>query len=214
MRPLPYSNLKPGGWVELQDVDGAVHCDDDTLPADWPVLVFCNLMVEAFAKLGTTAHAAMFGGKYLEEAGFVNIQHHTAKLPYGTWPKDRLVPNPRLVPGAAFDLSPSKLVRRPTTNTANPELRRTMRLVGLYYRTAAEEFFPAAGAIQMPLLGWSKVLSVSNPSLSIFHWRCKLTLVSPQEEMEVFFAQCRSAMRDESVHAYGLMHFWSGQKPG
>ncbi|KAK8121823.1 hypothetical protein PG984_010493 [Apiospora sp. TS-2023a] len=65
----------------------------------------------------------------------------------------------------------------------------TMRLVGLYYRTAAEKFFPAMGAIQMPLLGWSK------------------------EEMEVFFAQCRSCMRDESVHAYGLMHFWSGQKP-
>ncbi|KAI0170152.1 S-adenosyl-L-methionine-dependent methyltransferase [Pestalotiopsis sp. NC0098] len=149
-----YENLKPGGWVEMQDVDGAVHCDDGSLPPDWPVLVFCNLMVEAFSKLGTTSHAAMFGGKYLEEAGFVNIQHHTAKLPYGTWPKDR-----------------------------------TMRLVGLYYRTAAEEFFPAMGAIQMPLLGWS------------------------QAEMEVFFAQCRTAMRDESVHAYGLMHFWSGQKP-
>ncbi|KAM0813946.1 putative Methyltransferase domain-containing protein [Seiridium cardinale] len=116
-----YENLKPGGWIELQDVDGAVHCDDGTLPSDWPVLVFCNLMVEAFSKLGTTSHAAMFGGKYLEEAGFVNIRHHTAKLPYGTWPKDR-----------------------------------TMRLVGLYYRTAAEEFFPAMGAIQMPLLGWSE----------------------------------------------------------
>lgn len=75
----------------MQDVDGAVHCDDGSLPPDWPVLVFCNLMVEAFSKLGTTSHAAMFGGKYLEEAGFVNIQHHTAKLPYGTWPKDRLV---------------------------------------------------------------------------------------------------------------------------
>jgi hypothetical protein len=72
-------------------VDGAVHCDDGSLPPDWPVLVFCNLMVEAFAKLGTTSHAAMFGGKYLEEAGFVNIQHRTAKLPYGTWPKDRCV---------------------------------------------------------------------------------------------------------------------------
>lgn len=38
-------------------------------------------------------------------------------------------------------------------------LNRTMRLVGLYYRTAAEEFFPAMGALQMPLLGWSKVRS-------------------------------------------------------
>ncbi|KAK8851018.1 Secondary metabolism regulator LAE1 [Apiospora arundinis] len=149
-----FDNLKPGGWVELQDVDGAVHCDDGTLPSDWPLVKFCDLMVEAFAKLGTRSHAAMFGGNYLHEAGFVNIQHRTAKLPYGTWPADK-----------------------------------TTRLVGLYYRTAAEDFFPAMGAIQMPLLGWSK------------------------EEMEVFFAQCRSCMRDESVHAYGLMHFWSAQKP-
>lgn len=36
-----------------------------------------------------------------------------------------------------------------------------MRLVGLYYRTAAEEFFPAMGAIQMPLLGWSQVCGTS-----------------------------------------------------
>ncbi|KAH6645254.1 S-adenosyl-L-methionine-dependent methyltransferase [Truncatella angustata] len=149
-----YNNLKPGGWVELQDVDGAVHCDDQSIPDDWPISVFCNLMVEAFAKLGTTSHAAMLGREYLEQAGFVNIMHHTAKLPYGTWPKDK-----------------------------------TMRLVGHYYRLAAEEFFPAMGAIQMPLLGWSK------------------------PEIEVFFAQCRNAMRDDSVHAYGLMHFWSGQKP-
>ncbi|KAK8103616.1 uncharacterized protein PG998_010649 [Apiospora kogelbergensis] len=119
-----FDNLKPGGWVELQDVDGAVHCDDGTLPSDWPLVRFCELMVEAFAKLGTRSHAAMFGANYLHEAGFVNIQHHAAKLPYGTWPADK-----------------------------------TMRLVGLYYRTAAEEFFPAMGALQMPLLGWSKVRS-------------------------------------------------------
>lgn len=86
-----HSNLKPGGWVELQDVDGAVHCDDGTLPSDWPLVRFCELMVEAFAKLGTRSHAAMFGANYLHEAGFVNIQHHAAKLPYGTWPADKSV---------------------------------------------------------------------------------------------------------------------------
>lgn len=78
-----------GAWVELQDVDGMVHCDDGTLPPDWPVLVFTNLMVEAFARLGTKSHAAVFGGQYLVESGFVNIQHHAIKLPYGTWPKDK-----------------------------------------------------------------------------------------------------------------------------
>ncbi|KAI0108965.1 S-adenosyl-L-methionine-dependent methyltransferase [Nemania sp. FL0031] len=149
-----YENLRPGAWVELQDVDGMVHCDDGTLPPDWPVLVFTNLMVEAFAKLGTKSHAAVFGGQYLTDCGFVNIQHHAIKLPYGTWPRDK-----------------------------------RMRLIGHYYQIAAEQFFPAMGAIQLPLLGWQP------------------------EEIEVFFAHCRNAMRDPNVHAYGMMHFWSGQKP-
>lgn len=64
-----------------------------------------------------------------------------------------------------------------------------MRLVGMYYRKACEEFFPAVGALHFPMLGWDRT------------------------EMEVFFAECRKAMRDPGVHAYGKMHFWSGQKP-
>jgi len=59
----------------------------------------------------------------------------------------------------------------------------------MYYRIACEEMFPIVGAIHLPLLGWSKA------------------------EMEVLFAQCRNCMKDPKVHAYGLMHFWSGQKP-
>lgn len=66
---------------------------------------------------------------------------------------------------------------------------RTLRVVGAYYRIACEEMFPVVGAIHLPMLGWSP------------------------EEAEVLFAKCRSGMRDPNVHAYGLMHFWSGQKP-
>ncbi|CAJ2499711.1 Uu.00g025640.m01.CDS01 [Anthostomella pinea] len=73
-----HTNLKPSAWLELQDVDGMVHCDDGTLPPDLPVLVFTNLMVEAL-KFRTKSHAAVFGGQYLAECRFVNI---------GTWPKD------------------------------------------------------------------------------------------------------------------------------
>lgn len=85
--------MKPGGWVELQDVDGDVHSDDDTIPDDWPLKRFAEILVEGFAKFGTNAHAAVFGGQYLKEAGFVNIQHNYIKLPYGTWPKDKWVDN-------------------------------------------------------------------------------------------------------------------------
>lgn len=81
--------MKPGAWVELQDVDGQVHTDDDTIPEDWPLKRFTEYLVQAFAQFETNAHAAVFGGQYLAEAGFVNIQHNYIKLPYGTWPKDK-----------------------------------------------------------------------------------------------------------------------------
>ncbi|KAJ6788827.1 hypothetical protein PWT90_05930 [Aphanocladium album] len=149
-----FEHLKPGGWVELQDVDGKVHTDDNSVPEDWPLKRLTDLLIEAFAQFGTNANAADCGRQYLEEAGFVNIQHNYVKLPYGTWPKDKL-----------------------------------MRLVGMYYRTACEDFLPAVGAMHFPKMGWEKT------------------------EMEVFFAQVRLSMRDPKVHAYGKMHFWSGQKP-
>lgn len=43
--------------------------------------------------------------------------------------------------------------------------------------------------MHVPLLGWDRA------------------------EMEAFFAECRKAMRDPDVHAYGKMHLWCGQKP-
>lgn len=83
------SHMKPGAWVELQDVDGDCHSDDHTIPDDWPIKRFTEQVMLAFAKFGTNAHAAAFGAQYLQEAGFVNIQHNYIKLPYGTWPKDK-----------------------------------------------------------------------------------------------------------------------------
>ncbi|KAK3345792.1 S-adenosyl-L-methionine-dependent methyltransferase [Lasiosphaeria hispida] len=149
-----FTNLKPGGWVELQDVDGKVHTDDASIPLNWPLSRFCDLMAQCFAAFGTDANAAERGRAYMEEAGFVNVRHHAIKLPYGPWARDR-----------------------------------TLRVVGMYYRIACEEMFPVVGVMHLPMLGWS------------------------QDEAEVLFAGCRAAMRDPKVHAYGLMHFWSGQKP-
>ena len=82
--------MKPGAWVELQDVDGDVHSDDNSVPPDWPLKRFTELILQAFAQFGTNAHAAVFGAQYLHQAGFINIQHNFIKLPYGTWPKDKL----------------------------------------------------------------------------------------------------------------------------
>jgi hypothetical protein len=84
-----YENIRPGGWIELQDVDGNVHTDDDSVPDDWPLKRFTEYLLEAFAQFGTDGHAAEKGAEYLHEAGFVNVHHNYIKLPYGTWPKDK-----------------------------------------------------------------------------------------------------------------------------
>ncbi|EEU43145.1 uncharacterized protein NECHADRAFT_83604 [Fusarium vanettenii 77-13-4] len=83
-------NMKPGAWVELQDVDGQVHTDDDTIPEDWPLNASQSTSSKPLPS-SKPMHMplAVFGGQYLAEAGFVNIQHNYIKLPYGTWPKDK-----------------------------------------------------------------------------------------------------------------------------
>lgn len=81
--------MRSGAWVELQDVDGKVHTDDNSVPEDWPLKRFTEYLLSAFAQFGTDGHAAEKGGEYLREAGFENIQHNFIKLPYGTWPKDK-----------------------------------------------------------------------------------------------------------------------------
>jgi hypothetical protein len=172
-----HRHMKPGAWVELQDVDGQVHSDDGTVPHDWPLVRFCNLLIKAFGAFGTNAHAADFGRQYLEEAGFVNIKHRAIKLPYGPWPRDRCV-----------SVTPLLMSLVGLTLYSEP-FSRTLRVIGMYYRIACEEMFPIVGAIHLPLLGWSK------------------------EETEALFQECRNGLRDPKVHAYGLMHFWSGQKP-
>lgn len=66
-----------------------MHSDDGSIPDDWPLKRFTEYLVEAFARFRTDVHASDKGAQYLQEAGFVNIQHNYIKLPYGTWPMDK-----------------------------------------------------------------------------------------------------------------------------
>ncbi|KAL2220618.1 S-adenosyl-L-methionine-dependent methyltransferase, partial [Thermoascus aurantiacus ATCC 26904] len=84
-----YNNLKPGGWLEFQEFDPNLYSDDDTLKPNNNVTYMLKLLSEACDKVGRTLNPAPSFKRWVEEAGFKNIEQKIFKSPIGTWPKDR-----------------------------------------------------------------------------------------------------------------------------
>ncbi|KAL2214891.1 S-adenosyl-L-methionine-dependent methyltransferase [Thermoascus aurantiacus ATCC 26904] len=84
-----YNNLKPGGWVEFQDGNPDVYSDDDTLkPDENHVVQMLRLLSQACDKVGCTLDPMRSLKRWVQEAGFVNVDERIFKMPMGTWPKD------------------------------------------------------------------------------------------------------------------------------
>lgn len=81
------SHLKPGGWIEIQEFDGRVNCDDGTIAPDAPLKRFYDLIPIAMANFGTTFNAGEALMEPLENAGFVNVSCRVLKVPFGSWAK-------------------------------------------------------------------------------------------------------------------------------
>ncbi|TDZ33076.1 Secondary metabolism regulator LAE1 [Colletotrichum spinosum] len=83
-----YRALKPGGWIELQEMRWVYGCDDGTMRPDFaPIQMGANLK-DALAQLKVDMNAAERYPKHVEDAGFVNPRHEVKKVPVGPWPKD------------------------------------------------------------------------------------------------------------------------------
>ncbi len=82
-------SLKPGGWVELQELHGEIMCDDKTMPEDDPLKYVYKLADEAFTKFGMNVKMAREMAPVLQDAGFVNIQCVARKVPIGVWAKNK-----------------------------------------------------------------------------------------------------------------------------
>lgn len=83
--------LKPGGYIELQELRFVLHSDDGTMPEGdkYGYSRFIDLCMEGFGKFGVNALAMENNRGLLADGGFVNIQEKVWKVPIGTWPKDR-----------------------------------------------------------------------------------------------------------------------------
>ncbi|KAG6062597.1 hypothetical protein E4U32_002128 [Claviceps aff. humidiphila group G2b] len=84
-----YESLRPGGWIELQELLPIPLCDDGTMADDDPVKYLCELVGKAYEKFGMRAKLPVELESYLQEAGFKNIHCQVMKVPIGPWAKDR-----------------------------------------------------------------------------------------------------------------------------
>ncbi|OIW31213.1 S-adenosyl-L-methionine-dependent methyltransferase [Coniochaeta ligniaria NRRL 30616] len=86
-------HLRPGGWMELQEVHHFPSSADGSMPADHPVAQYWALINQGLANLGIDFHATGQGrlASMMRECGYVNVAEKVFHIPIGTWAKNRVL---------------------------------------------------------------------------------------------------------------------------
>ncbi|KAG4422174.1 hypothetical protein IFR04_004680 [Cadophora malorum] len=84
-------HLKPGGWMEMQEIHHHPYCHDGSMPPDHPVAQYWVLIHDALANLGVNFNATLLLENMMREAGFVNVSTRIFHVPIGTWPKNKVL---------------------------------------------------------------------------------------------------------------------------
>ncbi|CAI6338941.1 unnamed protein product [Periconia digitata] len=83
-----YRHLKPGAWMESQEIMPTVYCDDGTMAGSWPYAEWVQTQDQAAMNLGKPLRIANKLKRWYEQAGFVDVHEEVFKLPLNSWPKD------------------------------------------------------------------------------------------------------------------------------
>lgn len=83
-----FNSLKPGGWLEVNDVALPVFCDDGTFPEDSASVKWAHWFDEACVKFGRPVPKLEQYKQRLEQVGFADVQERILKRPTNDWPKD------------------------------------------------------------------------------------------------------------------------------
>ncbi|KAI1372270.1 S-adenosyl-L-methionine-dependent methyltransferase [Hypoxylon crocopeplum] len=84
-----YKALKPGGWLEIQDLKCVVQCDNDTMLENDHCALYAATLARALD--GLDIHCIQSVESYprwLREAGFIHVREVVLKAPIGTWSTD------------------------------------------------------------------------------------------------------------------------------
>lgn len=83
-----YRALKPGGWIELQELRYVVSCDDGSLADDNAFARFLVHVRKGLGRLGVELLTMDENPRLLREAGFAAVDERVFKAPIGVWPRD------------------------------------------------------------------------------------------------------------------------------
>ncbi|PNY25090.1 Phosphoethanolamine N-methyltransferase 1 [Tolypocladium capitatum] len=90
-----YEHLKPGGWIELQEIHHSPRSalPGGTVPPGHGVAQFWARVNEGLNTLGVDLNTAAGGllGGWMREAGFTNVTERVFHVPIGTWPKNKVL---------------------------------------------------------------------------------------------------------------------------
>src|SRR5205814_609583 len=84
-----YSKLKPGGYIELTELETRPIATNPDYPQPVVIFQWLDLISEAMGKMGLNMRIAPDFKDLLTQAGFVDVVETRFDIPWGTWPKDR-----------------------------------------------------------------------------------------------------------------------------
>ncbi len=75
-----YQNLKPGGFLEMQEYQTFICCDDSTYDSVTWLRDWVKQMDEVSETFGKRLRTAQFHKKWIEEAGFIDVREEIYKV--------------------------------------------------------------------------------------------------------------------------------------
>ena len=84
IRPA-FERLRPGGWLESQELGCFIECDDGTYTPG-PLTNMADNLIAAARDAGRPIDMAYTIKSWFEEAGFVDVEEIIFKIPINGWP--------------------------------------------------------------------------------------------------------------------------------
>ncbi|KAK4164588.1 Phosphoethanolamine N-methyltransferase [Cladorrhinum sp. PSN259] len=84
-------HLKPGGYIEIQEIEVVPQSDDASISPSIPYAFrdYINYMAAGLRIMGSEMHAILRLPDEMKAAGFEDVQSITHKAPLGMWPRDK-----------------------------------------------------------------------------------------------------------------------------